>query len=80
MFVLTSNVLIEILKMWTLLQTLHVLVITKMVASLSSTLFLKQSGSYVEDVNDEVVDLSDDCSVGVMYKCMEKCLEKTDCR
>ena len=67
--------------MWTLLQTLPVLVITKMVASsLSSTLFLKQPGSYVEDVNDEVVDLSDDCSVGVMYKCMDKCLEKADCR
>ena len=67
--------------MWTLLQTLHVLVITKMVtSSLSSTLFLKQPGSYVEDVNDEVVDLSGDCSVGVMYKCMEKCLDKADCR
>ena len=67
--------------MWILLQTLPVLVITKMVtSSLSSTLFLKQPGSYVEDVNDEVVDLSDDCSVGVMYKCMEKCLEKADCR
>ena len=62
-----------------LLQTLYILVITKMVTALSSTSFLKQPGSYVEDVNDEVVDLSADCSVGVMYKCMEKCLDKADC-
>ena len=65
--------------MWTF-QTLCVLVITKMVTSQSSTLFLKQPGSYVQDFKDEVFNLTDDSSLGITYKCMEKCFDKMDCR